>query len=306
MSGDEPSGSGPEPRREEPSAEATASEEKAPAAPPPPAAGATCQNCGTSLAGEYCHRCGQRDLPQLRLRDLGRHFLETILDVDDLGAGLRRTFIEGLRCPGALARQYVDGKRKQFVSPIGYFLIAATLTFVVYEIFQAEWVQGHAELMRVQWKALGVSPDEVFGEGSPLRERYGWTSASDLAGALFSVVQQIQTYAIALVCLVAAGVLRGLFSGPTYADLVVFELYTVAQAVLVQALLAPVLQVWSSAAIFAVGPVLLIGMHLYSGPGFFENGSKSWVVPPLAAVAALVVQVVLALVGGGVWASVFL
>ncbi len=326
MSDDEPSGSGPEPRPEEPSVEAPASEEKAPVDPSPAAqspadepsagepsadkpssaAGATCQNCGTPLAGEYCHRCGQRDLPQLRIRDLGRHFLETVLDVDDLGAGLRRTLIEGLRSPGALARQYVDGKRKEFVSPIGYFLIAATLTFVVYEIFQAEWVQGHAELIRAQWEVLGVNPDKVFGEGSPFRDRYGWTSALDLAGALFSVVQQIQTYTIALVCLVAAGVLRGLFSGPTYADLVVFELYTVAQVSLLQALLVPVLQVWSPAALFASSPALLVGLHLYSGPGFFGNGWKSWATPPLAAAAALVGQVLIVGACGLVWMWLFL
>lgn len=340
MSDDDSSAPGPEPRPEASSGGSTTSEDEAPDdkapenkisedqtpedAPPADqplagqpsadgpstgesseATGAACQNCGTPLAGEYCHRCGQRDLPQLRLRDLGRHFLETVLDVDDLGTGLRRTLIEGLRNPGALARQYADGKRKQVVSPIGYFLIAVTLTFVVYEIFQAEWVQGQAELMRAQWEALGVSPDKIFGEESPFRERYGWTSASDLAGALFSVIQQVQTYFGVLVCLIAAGVLRGLFSGPTYADLVVFELYTVAQASLLQALLVPVLQVWSPAAIFASSPALLIGLHLYSGPGFFGSSWKGWAVPPLAAAAALVGQALIVGACGLVWMFVF-
>lgn len=271
----------------------------------PEAENAVCQNCGTPLAGGYCHSCGQRHLPQLRLRDLGRRFLETVLDIDDLGAGLRRTFLGGIRSPGGLARQYVDGKRKRIVNPIGYFLIATTLVFVVYGFFRAEWVQGQAELMRAQWEAMGLNPDEMFSEGTPFRERYGWTSATDLAGALFSVFQQIQSYFGVLVCLLAAGVLRGLFSRPNYADLVVFELYTVAQANLLLAFLVPALQAWSSTTIFTTGPLLMIVLHVLAGPGFFGRSWKGWMLPPLAAATALMGQLALSAIAGFVWGFLF-
>lgn len=306
MSSDTPGSRGPEPHPEERSGETTTSEDQVPTDQSPRAAGAACQNCGTPLAGEYCHNCGQRHLPQLRLRDLGRRFLETVLDIDGLGIGLRRTLLGGVRSPGGLARQYVDGKRKRIVSPIGYFLIATTLVFVIYGFFRAEWVQGQAELMRVQWKTMGLNPDEMLGEGSPLREKLGWTSASDAAQTAFSVFQQIQSYFGILVCLIAAGVLRGLFSELTFADLVVFELYTVAQANLLLVFLVPVLQAWSSTIIFAAGPVLMIVLHALAGPGFFGRNWKGWVLPPLAAAAALIAQLALSAIAGFVWGLYFL
>ena len=147
--------------------------------------GVPCQNCGAPLVGEYCHQCGQRHVPELRVLYLVRRFLESALDLEDLERGVGQTLRRAAQNPGRVARRYVDGERKEFVNPLGYFLLTATATFLVFSMFQEAWVQGQAEAFEATWRSLGTHPDEVFRSGSPLRS-LGWSSAQDLAAGSFS------------------------------------------------------------------------------------------------------------------------
>lgn len=293
MSNDEPGASTPKSHSEETTPEPGVADEKA-----LQVTGTTCRNCGAPLAGRYCHDCGQRRLPRLRLRDLGRLFLRAIFELENLSRGVWRTLVDGIRDPGALARRYVEGERQRTINPISYFLIATTLAFLAFGLLQEEWIRMQADQTRAVWAAMGVTPDQVFAEGSPFREQFGWTSAEDLAGAAFGVVRQVQTYIGLVILLLTAGILRGLFSGETYAELVVFELYTVAQANLFMAILLPVLGAWLPRAAFAANPLLLLCLHTVAGSSFFGRGWKGWLLPPLATAAALVVFVVVAFIGG--------
>lgn len=293
MSDDKPGASTPKSHSEETTPEPGFADDEA-----LQATGTTCRNCGTPLVGRYCHDCGQRHLPRLRLRDLGRLFLRAILELENLGRGVWRTLADGIRDPGALARRYVEGERQQTINPISYFLIATTLTFLAFGLLEEEYIRMQADQIRAQWAAVGVSPDQVFAEGSPLREQFGWTSAEDLAEGVFGVVQQAQTYFGLVFLLLAAGILRGLFSGETYAELVVFELYTVAQANLFVAVLLPVLGAWLPRAAFAADPLLLLCLHAVAGSSFFGRGWKGWLLPPLSFAAALVGVVAIASIGG--------
>jgi hypothetical protein len=228
-----------------------------------------------------------------------------VLDVDDYRAGLRRLFINGLNSPGTLARQYVKGTRERTVNPITYFLIASTVAFFVLGLFRAEWVQGQAETMRAQWAAMGIGPDVIFGDTSLLRTTFGWTSAEEMAQALFAVIRQAQTYLGALNCLMVAGVLRWGFSEQSYADLVVFELYTVAQTNLILLPLVPILMIWAPAAFSVVSIALLMGVHAFAGPGFLGRTWKGWLLPPLGVAAVLIGVGVISFVASFVWAIVW-
>jgi hypothetical protein len=296
MSDDEPGASKPKNPSEEPTPEPGLAEDEA-----LQATGTTCRNCGAPLAGRYCHECGQRRLPRLRLRDLGRRFLRAILEIENLGTGVWRTLADGARDPGVLARTYIAGKRQQVINPISYFLVAATLAFLALGFLQGEFIQVQADQVRAQWAAMGVSPDQVFAEESPLRKQFGWTSAEDVTKAIFGVVRQVKTYFGLVILLIAAGILRGLFSGETYAELVVFELYTVAQVNLFEAVLIPVLGGWRPTLAFATGPLLLLCLHAVAGATFFGRGWKGWLLPPLAIATALVGFVAIAFIAGFTW-----
>ncbi|WP_251924264.1 DUF3667 domain-containing protein [Salinibacter ruber] len=191
--------------------------------------GVPCQNCGAPLVGEYCHQCGQRHVPELRVLYLVQRFLESALDLEDLERGVGQTLRRAAQNPGRVARRYVDGERKEFVNPLGYFLLTATATFLVFSMFQEAWVQGQAEAFEATWRSLGTRPDEVFRSGSPLRS-LGWSSAQDLAAGIFQFFQQVQTYVGLFTCIVAGLLLRWAFPERTAAETLVFELYVTAQA----------------------------------------------------------------------------
>ncbi|MFB6248582.1 MAG: DUF3667 domain-containing protein [Salinibacter sp.] len=248
-----------------------------------------CLNCGAVLHGEYCHACGQRHLPRIRVRALLRTFTNAFLNVTDLGSGLWGTLYAGARNPGRLARRYVEGERQRFVNPISYILIAITLLFVVYTLLEGTIVQTMTEAYRVQFSAMGVDTDEAFGPGSTYRRLVGWTSIRDMAQGIFGFIRQTQTYITLLLCLVAAGLLRLLCPGYTYAELVVFELYAAGQAMLYHVLSLPIFLFTSVTYWFALGPVILLGLLSLAGSGFFGGGAKGWGLPPLAYIGAYVV-----------------
>lgn len=253
----------------------------------------TCQNCGTSLHGEYCHACGQRHIPRLRARELMRHFADSILDISDLGGGLWSTLLEGTRNPGRLALRYAKGERKRFVNPISYFLIATTLMFLLLTLIRAEWIQGMSEVYRTQWTAMGLNPKEMFGPDGLYRTAFGLKSIEDFTQVVFRLLKQTQTYLSLFFCLIAAGLLRALMSGYTSAELVVLELYATAQAKLFYVVVSPVLLVMPTTFWFVLGPVLQLGVLVFAGRHFFSERWKGGLLPPLAYVGAYLVVILI-------------
>ncbi len=87
-----------------------------------------CANCGATLAGNYCHRCGQSAHVHHSLLHLGEEFLHGLLHFD---AKAWRTLPLLVIQPGRLTRNYIDGKRTRYVSPLALFLFMVFLMFFV-------------------------------------------------------------------------------------------------------------------------------------------------------------------------------
>ncbi len=90
----------------------------------------TCANCGQILQGEYCHACGQKRVHDAdrRLGHLLRQAFAVLSDVDGrLWGSLRALFFQ----PGRLSRDYLDGRRRRWMSPVALFLLANVLYFVL-------------------------------------------------------------------------------------------------------------------------------------------------------------------------------
>lgn len=89
-----------------------------------------CANCGQTLQGVYCHACGQKrvDEADRRLGHLLRQALAVLTDADGrLWGSLRALFFR----PGRLSRDYLDGRRRRWMSPMALFLLANVLYFVL-------------------------------------------------------------------------------------------------------------------------------------------------------------------------------
>ena len=90
-----------------------------------------CLNCGAELAGDYCHRCGQKGHVH---RTLTGFWHELVHGVFHFEGKFWRTLPLLAWRPGELTRRYVEGERARFVSPIALFLFSVFLMFAVFTL----------------------------------------------------------------------------------------------------------------------------------------------------------------------------
>jgi len=97
-----------------------------------------CENCGTTLAGQYCHACGQSSHNPLRNM---KHAMEEVFESFwHLDGRVFRT-LRDLLVPGRVIRSYLEGHRARYIAPLRLYLILSILTFFVAH-FAAAGVQG--------------------------------------------------------------------------------------------------------------------------------------------------------------------
>jgi hypothetical protein len=94
-----------------------------------PAQDPPCANCGTPLLGDWCHACGQR-----RIEPSERHFghlvAQFVHSLTDLDSRFWRSLRALMLRPGQLSRDYLDGRRARWLSPVSLFLLANLLYFL--------------------------------------------------------------------------------------------------------------------------------------------------------------------------------
>lgn len=98
-----------------------------------------CLNCGEPLSGRFCYNCGQKD------SDYRRAYWTFIEDLtDNLFTGdakLWRTLGYLLFLPGAMTRDYIQGKRIRYLPPIRLFLVSVILFFLTINVFNVAVVK---------------------------------------------------------------------------------------------------------------------------------------------------------------------
>jgi hypothetical protein len=87
-----------------------------------------CLNCGTPLSGPYCYQCGQHAHVHRTLTAFFHDFAHGVLHFE---GKIWRTLPMLAWKPGELTRNYIDGQRARFVSPIALFLFCVFLMFGV-------------------------------------------------------------------------------------------------------------------------------------------------------------------------------
>lgn len=87
-----------------------------------------CLNCGTGLLGSHCHACGQAAHVH---KTIGAFFHDLLHGVFHFEGKIWRTVPLLAWRPGRLTREYIDGRRASYVSPIALFLFAVFLLFAM-------------------------------------------------------------------------------------------------------------------------------------------------------------------------------
>jgi hypothetical protein len=86
-----------------------------------------CPNCQSPAAGNYCPVCGQKQAGRLALRYLGSEFLARFFSAE---RGVWKTFVALTLRPGRMARDYLDGRRQRYVSPLLWYALCAAAQLV--------------------------------------------------------------------------------------------------------------------------------------------------------------------------------
>jgi hypothetical protein len=90
-----------------------------------------CLNCGAVLVGEHCHACGQHAHVH---RTLGAFFHDLAHGALHFEGKVWRTLPLLFLKPGKLTREYIDGRRASYVSPIALFLFAVFAMFATLQV----------------------------------------------------------------------------------------------------------------------------------------------------------------------------
>jgi hypothetical protein len=88
-----------------------------------------CRNCGATLHGRYCHTCGQKAVSSsLKLHDFAHDATHEFLHLD---GKIVQTMKLLLFRPGQLTREFLDGRRVRYISPIRLYLTWSVLFFAL-------------------------------------------------------------------------------------------------------------------------------------------------------------------------------
>lgn len=88
----------------------------------------SCANCSAPLDGEYCAACGQRRFRESD-RWIGHLLAEALGHLADLDGRFLRSLRALLLQPGRIARDWFDGRKVRWMSPLALFLFANVLFF---------------------------------------------------------------------------------------------------------------------------------------------------------------------------------
>ncbi len=89
----------------------------------------SCLNCGTSLKGAHCHNCGQKAHVHRTLRGFMHDLVHGVLHFE---GKFWRTMPLLIWRPGRVMREYIEGKRAKYVSPIALFLFTVFVSFAIF------------------------------------------------------------------------------------------------------------------------------------------------------------------------------
>ena len=88
-----------------------------------------CLNCGSPLSGAFCASCGQRDIPAYPgVRELA---LDAVSEFSGWDGRLSSTLRALVRRPGLLTREFLEGRRVRYISPLKLYLTSSLVYFLL-------------------------------------------------------------------------------------------------------------------------------------------------------------------------------
>lgn len=113
-----------------------------------------CLNCGTELVGNFCHNCGQpKTTPGITVRNcFDEYFYKSIYWESSFSFTVRDLFL----APGDFVHKFIQGKRKDYLKPVGFFLMTVSFFILMFHFFS----EGHFSYMRTTF--IGEDTSEMI------------------------------------------------------------------------------------------------------------------------------------------------
>ncbi|HEX8146985.1 MAG TPA: DUF3667 domain-containing protein [Pyrinomonadaceae bacterium] len=97
---------------------------------------AACPECGTALAGDFCHACGEKR-PESRDLSVRRFFSEAAQELTSVEhSKLFHTLRALLFRPGFLTNEWKAGRRRRYLKPLNLCLGTLALSFFAYSAYK--------------------------------------------------------------------------------------------------------------------------------------------------------------------------
>lgn len=128
-----------------------------------------CENCGTTLAGPYCHKCGQHDFEFHRsFRHVFMEALETLFHFE---GKFFRNIVTLLFSPGRLTAEFNAGKRAVQMPPFRLYLFVSFVFFLLIFLGEKEdHFVREIEAKPPQGLTIGGKPVQLATLGDAWRE----------------------------------------------------------------------------------------------------------------------------------------
>lgn len=97
-----------------------------------------CDNCHTSLQGDFCHQCGQEK--KSYIRNVSGVVTEFFGEFSNWDTRVWRTLVPLWFRPGFLSRRYVQGHRVPYVPPLRLYLFTSIIAFLLFAQLMPESV----------------------------------------------------------------------------------------------------------------------------------------------------------------------
>lgn len=129
---------------------------------------ATCLNCGAPLAGPYCHACGQKAASlHVALHDFVHDATHEFLHLD---GKIVRSVKLLLTKPGLLTKEFLAGRRAQYITPLRLYLTFSVLFFALAAIIP-DATKGAFKVGRTTRPSVSASVRNPLEEQAAKAER---------------------------------------------------------------------------------------------------------------------------------------
>lgn len=222
-----------------------------------------CKNCGERIHVKYCSYCGQEPVGErLTVKETIKKFIEALTHAETSVFSLAKNLIYK---PGEVSREYIQGKRKKYYSPMKYLVLVVTLSALI---------TLHYHKYSVPFEPHFHSESELddYVENDYFNHNY---------------YKYLIFFSIPLAALVTMFVFRN--SGLNYSENLVFNMYIISQVILLHTVIISPLVIFSSSYddwIILTYMILAVIYMVWSYTAFFE-GKK--IVTFFKAIAALII-----------------